>query len=354
MALRIPYKSRCWSGRGPIYISNLPNVRPVREVSVWDPIKNFDYVGNVLSAGLWVSFSIAFVFAGGAWSWHDGRTIAAITVFCFLTTMYTLQQFFSIFTIPETRSFPIHLLGSRTQVLTAVCSTASFTGLYIPTYFIPIFFQFVQIDTILKAAVRFLPFLLVAVAFNLASGYLPSKLRYYMPIYLVSGVLVALGGSLLYVYLEPETSTASIYGISVVLAIGTGMQIGYAVATLKVKLEDVAKSLSMQNVSQIGGTTIALIIAVLVFESAAVCNVDEVLAGQDFSEEQIRGAVAGAQSVLFEKLSPEMKKNVIFANHASYADAIHFGYCGWCDDYGFHNCNEEGEAIRRNSGCWLT
>jgi MFS family permease len=299
----------------PIYIFNLPNVHPARGVSVWSRIKSIDYVGGILSAGLWVSFSIAFVFAGGAWSWQDGRTIATIIIFELLTVAFMLQQYFSVFTTPETRSFPIHLLKSRTQILIAVCSAASYSTLYIPTYFIPIYFQFVQNDTALKAAVRLLPFLLVAVAFNLASGYLLSKVKYYMPIYMISGVLITVGGSLLYVYLKPETSTATIYGISVVLAVGTGltMQIGYAVATLKVEPEDVARSLSMQNVSQIGGTTIALIISVLVFESAAVRNVSSVLAGQGFSKEQIQGAVAGAQSVLFEQLSDDMKDNVIFA-----------------------------------------
>ncbi|KAK1239827.1 hypothetical protein MKX08_007269 [Trichoderma sp. CBMAI-0020] len=279
---------------GPVYIFNLPNVRPVRGVLVWDRIKAIDYVGDVLSAGIWVSFSLAFVFAGGAWSWNDGRTIATIVAFGALTVAYVVQQYYCIFTTPETRSFPVHLLKSRTQVLPAVCSAASYSALYIPVYFIPIYFQFVQNDTALKAAVRLLPYLLVAVAFNLGSGYLLSKVKYYMPIYLISGILITIGGSCLYVYLKPEIPTATIYGIDVILAVGVGltMQIGYAVATLKVDADDVPNSLTMQNVSQMGGTTIALIISVLVFETAAA-------------------AVAGAQSALFEQLSDDTKAHVI-------------------------------------------
>ncbi|KAK4085121.1 uncharacterized protein Triagg1_111 [Trichoderma aggressivum f. europaeum] len=239
----------------PIYIFNLPNVHPVRGISLWVRIKSVDYVGSVLSTGLWVAFSLAFVFAGGAWRWQDGRTIATIIVFGLLTIL--------------------------SQVLTAICSAASYSALYIPTYFIPIYFQFVQNDTALKAALRLLPFLLVAVAFNLASGYLFSKLKYYMPMYLVSGIIITVGGLLLYVYLKPETPTSSIYGISVVLAMG--------------------------------GTTIALIIAVLVLESAAVRNVSGVLEGQGFSDGQIRAVIAGAQSILFEELSDDMKMRVILA-----------------------------------------
>lgn len=164
----------------------------------------------------------------------------------------------------------------------------------------------------MKAAVRLLPYLLVAVAFNLGSDYLLSKVKY-MPPYLISGVLITIGGSFLYIYLKPETSTAIIYSLDVILAVGVSltMQIGYTVATLKVDPDDVANSLSMQNVSQMGGTTIALIISVLAFKTAAVRNVSSVLAGQGFTKEQIQAAVAGAQSALFEQLSIDTKAIVI-------------------------------------------
>lgn len=298
----------------PIYIFNLPNIRPTSNVSVWKRIRNIYYVGSILSAGMWVSFALSFVFAGGVWRWeHDGRTVATITVFGVLTIAYAVQQYFALFTTPSTRSFPVHLLKSRTQVLTAVCSAAAFVGLNVPTYFIPIYFQFIQNDTALHAAVRLLPFLLVMVAFNLGSGYFLSKIKYYMPIYIISGILITIGGSLMYAFLRSETSTSAIYGISVVLAVGTGltMQIGYAVATLSVPATEVTNSLSMQNVSQIGGATIALIMAVLIFESAAVSNVEGVLAAQNYSEEQIRAAVAGTRSVLFEQLSGDLKTKVV-------------------------------------------
>jgi MFS family permease len=97
----------------PIYIFSLPNVHPVRGISLRDRIKSIDYVGSALSSGLWVAFSLAFVFAGGAWRWQDGRTIATIIVFGLLTILYMVQQYYCIFTTPETRSFPVHLLRSR-------------------------------------------------------------------------------------------------------------------------------------------------------------------------------------------------------------------------------------------------
>ncbi|KKO98529.1 hypothetical protein THAR02_09372 [Trichoderma harzianum] len=245
----------------PIYIFNLPNVHPVREISLRYRVKSIDYVGSVLSSGLWVAFSLAFVFAGDAWRWQDGRTIATIIVFGLLTILYMVQQYI------------VSALHRRLARFPSIC---------------------------FGRGRRFLQ---------------PSALRPLIRHSTYRRIIITVGGSLLYVYLKPETPTASIYGISVVLAVGTGltMQIGYAVATLKVTPEDVAKSLSMQNVNQMGGTTIALIIAVLVFESAAVRNVSGVLEGKGFSDEQIRAVIAGAQSTLFEHLSNDMKMKVILA-----------------------------------------
>jgi len=299
----------------PAFPFALPNVHPVRGVSVWDRVWHIDFIGSALSAGMWVAFSIAFVFAGGIWPWQDGRTIATIVVFVVLVPLYALQQYFCLFTTLETRSFPIHLLKSRTQILTAICAGGSFTAQYITTYFIPIYFQFVQSDTALDAAVRLLPFLLFLVFFNLLSGYLLPKVKYYVPIYLLSGICIILGGALMYIFLKPGTSTAHLYGISIVLAIGAGLssQVGYAVATLKVQPADVANALSLQNVVQLGGATIALIIGVLVFQSAAVRNLNAVLAGQNHTQDEIKAAVAGAQSDIFDTIVGTLRGDAILA-----------------------------------------
>ena len=91
-------------------------------------------------------------------------------------------------------------------------------------------------DTAILAAIRLLPFIVVAVVVNVATGHLLSKVRYYMPMYLAAGVLITLGGSLLTAYLDPATSESAIYGYTVLIAFGTGLtiQLGYAVGTLTV------------------------------------------------------------------------------------------------------------------------
>ncbi|KAI0136894.1 major facilitator superfamily domain-containing protein [Xylariales sp. AK1849] len=299
----------------PVYLFYLPPIRPSKGISIRERLSHLDFVGSILSAGLWVAFAMAFISAGGIWPWDDGRTIATIVVFVILFVLYAVQQYFSILTMPSDRSFPGHLLRSRTQVLLYITTSCTITAAFVATFYIPLYFQFVQNDTPLMAAVRLLPFLLVMIAVNLASGWALSKVDFYMPFYLVSGILITLSGALFYAYLKPSTPVANIYGFSIILAVGTGltMQLGYVVASLKVRSSDIVNAINLQNVSQVGSTAICLVIAGQVFQSVAVNNLKSVLAGQGFSQEDIHGAIAGAQSALFQQLTGDLRKAALEA-----------------------------------------
>ncbi|KAI0595292.1 major facilitator superfamily domain-containing protein [Biscogniauxia sp. FL1348] len=299
----------------PVYLFYLPAIHPAPGKSLHERLVSLDYVGFVLSAGMWVSFAMGFISAGGIWAWSDGRTIALIVVFAALSILYAAQQYFCLFTTPETRSFPGHLLRSRTQILLYITTTCANVGMFFTTFYTPVYFQFAQNDSSLMAAVRLLPFLLVTITFNLATGWALPKVKYYMPLCLVSGLLLTLASGLFLGTLTTETSTANIYGFSILMATGTGitMQLGYAVASLKAAPPDVSSAINLQNVAQIGATVICLVVAGQVFQSTAVRNLNNVLAGRGYGDEEIRNAVAGVQSALFSTLDPDTRVDAIHA-----------------------------------------
>jgi hypothetical protein len=252
--------------------------------------------------------------AGNQWPWNDGRTITLFVVLGVVLLSYAIQQAFSIFTTEERRSFPVRLLKSRTQVLLVVANSANITVLYVVLYFIPIYFQFVHQDTALLAAVRLLPFVITTVTFNLVAGYILPKIQYYMGIYIVSGVLMTLGSGLLLGYFDPLTPSAHIYGFSVLVAVGCGLtlQTHYTISGIKAK-ENIGQALSLQNIAQIGGATIALVIAGQIFQSSAFKNLSTALAGLGYSESDIRNGVSGAGSDLFKQLSDPLRDHAVRA-----------------------------------------
>ena len=120
------------------------------------------------------------------------------------------------------------------------------------------------------------------------------------------------GGGPLVVYLDPSSTTGTIYGLTILATVGTGLSIvtSYTVATLTTNPKDAGAALNMQNVSQICGQVIALAVAGQNYQSEAFNNLSAVLAGNGFSHEEISGAVAGAQSTLFETLDGALRDKV--------------------------------------------
>ncbi|KAK2796117.1 hypothetical protein FQN52_000092 [Onygenales sp. PD_12] len=299
----------------PAILVYLPSIHPIQGVSKRYRLATIDFVGFFLSAGIWVSFLLAFTMAGGQWPWNNGRTIATFIIFGVILVAFVLQQYFAVFTTPAQRIFPGHLLRDRTQVLLYIVTAAGITALFVTLYYIPIYFQFVNDDEPLMAAVRLLPFVVVSVTVNLVSGSFLHLIKVYKVLYLIAGVFLVAGGGPLVVFLDPGSTTATIYGLTVLVAVGAGLSMvtSFTVASLTLKPEDRGAGISMQNVAQIGGQVIALAVAGQIYQSTAIRNLSGALADNGFSEADIRSAVAGARSALFEKLNGELRDKAIVA-----------------------------------------
>ena len=136
---------------------------------------------------------------------------------------------------------------------------------------------------------------------------------------MVTGVLMTVGGALMYT-ITSSSPPANVYGFSILLAVGSGLtfQAGYTIARVKASLsgwneKDIQSVISLQNISQISGTLIPLVISGQIFQTYAYQNLQAVLSGQGFSDTDIRNAVSGAQSELFSKLSPAVASMAIDA-----------------------------------------
>ncbi|OMP88070.1 putative transporter C3H1.06c [Diplodia seriata] len=300
----------------PALLFYLPSINPQQGVSIRARLATIDFAGFVLGAGMWVSFLLAFTMAGSQWPWSDGRTIATFIVFGAVLILYASQQYFAILTTPARRAFPIHLLRDRTQVLLYIVTAAGTTTLFVVVYYIPIYFQFAAGDSAIMAAVRLLPFVVIAVTVNLVSGSFLHFIKLYMALYVIAGAFLVAGGGPLTVYLDPSSPTGTIYGLTVLVAVGSGLSMvtGYTVATLTLPTPaDAGAGLALQNVAQIGGQVVALAVAGQIYQSTAVRNLAAVLAGKGFSDADVRGAVAGARSAVFADLDGVLRERAVVA-----------------------------------------
>ena len=96
-------------------------------------------------------------------------------------------------TTAETRLLPVQYFKHRTLLLVFLLGSVSAAPLFIPVYFIPLFFQFTKGDSALDAAVRLLPFMFIAVFFSLLNGGVMGKDGRYAPWYTISAAIVIAG-----------------------------------------------------------------------------------------------------------------------------------------------------------------
>lgn len=178
----------------------------------------------------------------------------------------------------------------------------------------PLFFQFTRGDSAIRAAVQILPLITITIFSIMFTGGLLPVIGRYSPLYFTAGVFAIIAGSLLHT-IDITTSTSAIYGYEVLLAIGTGatMQIAYAVSVAKVKQHDVQNAIGFINVAQIGTLAISLSIAGSVFQNRGFINLREALDGYGFSEQDLRGALSGAQSGVLNGSGEVVKEKAVMA-----------------------------------------
>ena len=211
----------------------IPTFQPQPGIPTLTKLKQLDWVGAVLNAGLYTSFAIALTFGGATWAWNSGQTIGTLVACVVILIVFIIQQFFAIFTTPEHRLFPIELIAFGTMVILHITTACASTAMFVAIYYVPLMFQFSRGDSGLESAVRLMPFIVVLNLFIMGSGAVLPLVGYYMPFFILGGVFILIGGALMFT-VKITTSTSSIYGYTVLIAIGAGLtaQVGYIVENL--------------------------------------------------------------------------------------------------------------------------
>ncbi|KAF1359038.1 MFS general substrate transporter [Lizonia empirigonia] len=294
----------------PVYLFLLPSNDPRPGVSFLDRCREIDYVGAILMIGGSVTGVMAVSFGGVTYAWNSGTIIGLFCASGILFIFLGLQQSFLLFTTLARRIVPLEFFKSRTILILFAVTSAAGTCIFLPIYMTPIYFQFTRGDGALESGVRLLPFILVMIFAVIANGAFLSKVGYYMPWYLAGGVLILIGGALMYT-VDTSTSVSSIYGYTVLIGLGVGLfsQASFSIAQAVTKPELVPASIGFISTAQILGITLALAIANAVFLNKSEKGIQAILPDVPVSE--IQQAIAGTGSQLFQSFSPAVRKQVL-------------------------------------------
>ncbi|PQE22355.1 hypothetical protein CJF32_00009316 [Rutstroemia sp. NJR-2017a WRK4] len=296
----------------PVYIFMVPSKDARPGVAFKERAVEMDYVGTVLQAGALTMFVMAINWGGNIYPWNSGQVIGLFVGSGVLFIILGFQQTMTIFTTVSRRIIPVEFFKSRTIMILFAMTAASGSSAFVPIYFVPIFFQFTRGDGPLEAGVRLLPFIVVMVVMVFANGALMARWGYYMPWYLVGGLLAMAGSALMYT-VDLETSSSRIYGYTVIIGVGVGMwlQASFSVAQAVVKPAAIGSAVGFMTLAQFLGITITLAIANAVFLNSSQDRIVEILPNVPISE--IQAAMQGSRTDFFQKLNADQKTAVLEA-----------------------------------------
>lgn len=296
----------------PIWLFIMPGYDPRPGVSLAKRYAEIDYFGTVLLVGAIVSGVMAVNFGGSVYAWNSGRIIGLFVTSGICFTLFALQQAFTLLTTKDRRIFPVQFLKSKIMIILFAETSAASTTTFLPIYFIPLFFQFVRNDSALEAGVRLLPLVCFLVFGCVANGAIMSATGYYFPWYIGGGILSVIGAALLYT-VDESTSTAKVYGYSIIIGLGSGSiaQASFSVAQAKVHPKEIPLAIGFITSAQIAGATIALSISNSIFLNDATRNIARLL--PNVPRGDIQGAIAGAGSAFLAKLDPASRASVTHA-----------------------------------------
>ncbi|KAF2704734.1 putative HC-toxin efflux carrier [Pleomassaria siparia CBS 279.74] len=290
----------------------LPSRDPRPGVPFKQRLVEVDYTGAVLLMGGLTTFVLAINWGGITYPWSSGRIIGLFVTTAVLFVLLGIQQALAFTTTPLRRIIPIQFFRSKSVLLLFSVTAASSAAAFVPIYFVPLFFQFTRSDNALQAGVRLLPFIVVMVVTILANGALMARFGYYMPWYLVGGLITVAGSALMY-NVDQQTSDSSTYGYTVLIGTGVGMflQASFSVAQAVVEPENVPSAVGFITLGQYLGNTMALAIANSIFLNQSTKNIGQIL--PDMHPSEIQAAIEGAASGFTNSLDSATRSEVLGA-----------------------------------------
>lgn len=244
------------------------------------------------------------------WKWNSGSAIAAWVVCGLVWVAYLAQQAFCLFTTPEHRAFPVHLVTHRTVGLLflATCMVAVCHG--VALYYLPLFYAFAEGYGALTTAVRLLPYICVFIFSSIIAGIFLPKIGRYNILFLTAGIAALVGGVLVARQVDITTSDSHVMGYEAIIAFGVGLGLthGMSVANAVLPCEHRFDAAALMNMAQIGSIAIILGVSGCIFQNVGMNLLEntvatyEVQTGTDLNltSHDLRQALGGVASPLWE------------------------------------------------------
>ncbi|KAH8666575.1 major facilitator superfamily domain-containing protein [Xylariales sp. PMI_506] len=181
-------------------------------------IKQIDYLGNFLIVGSSTSLLYSLTYAGVSYPWSDPRTLVPLIIGVAGVGVFHLWEASRFCTYP---TMPARLFNNRTTNIAFFISFVHALMILWELYFLPVYFQAVQLVTPTRSGVHILPTMLGMLPGALLAGQYLSRFGKYKLLHVFGMVFMTVGmGS--FVALDASSSTAMWVCFQLIAVLGNG------------------------------------------------------------------------------------------------------------------------------------
>lgn len=297
---------------GPILLFILPSIDFAEGQSVKDRLSKIDWLGLGVWTGWCVSFFMAITYGGTLFEWGSHSMIILWVFVVVLGVVFVLTHKFHPFVSKADRLYPSHMLCNFKLGILQVATFSAAAAVYIPIYYLPLYFQFARGESPVEAAIKLLPFVFMISTIAILNGFFMSKWGYYMPWFLAGSILATVGGALMYT-VTVDTSVSAIYGYSVLLGIGGGcfMLTAFGCVSDIVDTKDIFNAIGVISLVQCIGITFFPSLSGTIFQNVGARYVAPLLPS-DYSEDP-KVILAGASGTEWQSFTEDVQAQLVVA-----------------------------------------
>lgn len=297
---------------GPILVFVLPSIDFAKDQSAKKRLSKIDWLGLAVWTGWCVSFFMAITYGGTLFKWESHSMVILWVFVGVLAISFVLTHKFYPFVKKENRLYPSHMLRNLKLGILQVATFSAASAVYIPIYYLPLYFQFARGESPVEAAVKLLPFVFMISTIAILNGFFMAKWGYYMPWFLVGSLLTVAGGSLMYT-VTVDTSVPAIYGYSVLLGIGGGcfMITAFGCVSDVVEPKDIFNAIGVISLVQCIGITFFPSLSGSIFQNMGTKHITPLLPS-DYSGDP-RVILAGASGTEWQSFSEAVQPQLVSA-----------------------------------------
>ncbi|KAJ2400466.1 hypothetical protein GGI23_002013 [Coemansia sp. RSA 2559] len=264
--------------------------------SLREKLKRVDLLGSLVLIGGVVMLLLALTWGGKTFPWKSARIICLL-VFSFLSLgLFLLIEWKT----PADPTVPIPLLRNRNVSLAVAGQFFAGVAMFVPMFYIPIWYTIVKNDSAISSGLHLLPYLLSVSLVSVASGFIVTKTGRYRRFVIVGSAIMVVGTGLMVMFNEDIGKGKQIgYLILMGFGLGLNIQIMMIVTQTAASTEDMAAATTLFLFMRILGASIGIAAMESIFQNYAIPHITD-LASANPQYASVLGASFNDQSLIYK------------------------------------------------------